>query len=415
MSRKLFVDERLVRTGIWALICVAILGGAIGITRFLIRNGPEAPTSEPKMRMVTVVVEKAVVSEVELKLKSGGEVLPRRRTAVSAEVGGRLSFVHDQFETGETFEGGGPERRGDLLLQIDRADYEAALAAGEATLADARLMLTMEEARKAQAMRDWLKIGNGEEASELVKRIPQIASAKAKIAAAEAALEKAKRDLNRTEIRVPYDCRLERTYVDVGSTVTPGMPLVDLVSLGAVEVRLPLSLEDYGYLMRKDGGITGEVEAIGRIGGKTVNWNGRIIRSEEMVERTTRSINVVAEFGTDGGDAPPIGMFVQAFIRGKTLSEVVRVPRSAMIDGDNVLLAKEGRLDIRPVEVLRTETAEVIVRGGSAKGEVPAGAQIVITPPNSPVQNRRIAIEEPAGGESDTESEEKGEEREREE
>ncbi|MDP7496530.1 MAG: efflux RND transporter periplasmic adaptor subunit, partial [Roseibacillus sp.] len=380
-----------------------------------IRNGPEAPTSEPKMRMVTVVVEKAVVSEVELKLKSGGEVLPRRRTAVSAEVGGRLSFVHDQFETGETFEGGGPERRGDLLLQIDRADYEAALAAGEATLADARLMLTMEEARKAQAMRDWLKIGNGEEASELVKRIPQIASAKAKIAAAEAALEKAKRDLNRTEIRVPYDCRLERTYVDVGSTVTPGMPLVDLVSLGAVEVRLPLSLEDYGYLMRKDGGITGEVEAIGRIGGKTVNWNGRIIRSEEMVERTTRSINVVAEFGTDGGDAPPIGMFVQAFIRGKTLSEVVRVPRSAMIDGDNVLLAKEGRLDIRPVEVLRTETAEVIVRGGSAKGEVPAGAQIVITPPNSPVQNRRIAIEEPAGGESDTESEEKGEEREREE
>tara|TARA_B100002003_G_C14065973_1_gene512992 strand:- start:440 stop:1270 length:831 start_codon:yes stop_codon:yes gene_type:complete len=276
-------------------------------------------------------------------------------------------------------------------------------------------MLTMEEARKAQAMRDWLKIGNGEEASELVKRIPQIASAKAKIAAAEAALEKAKRDLNRTEIRVPYDCRLERTYVDVGSTVTPGMPLVDLVSLGAVEVRLPLSLEDYGYLMRKDGGITGEVEAIGRIGGKTVNWNGRIIRSEEMVERTTRSINVVAEFGTDGGDAPPIGMFVQAFIRGKTLSEVVRVPRSAMIDGDNVLLAKEGRLDIRPVEVLRTETAEVIVRGGSAKGEVPAGAQIVITPPNSPVQNRRIAIEEPAGGESDTESEEKGEEREREE
>ena len=415
MSRKLFVDERLVRTGIWALICVAILGGAIGITRFLIRNGPEAPTSEPKMRMVTVVVEKAVVSEVELKLKSGGEVLPRRRTAVSAEVGGRLSFVHDQFETGETFEGGGPERRGDLLLQIDRADYEAALAAGEATLADARLMLTMEEARKAQAMRDWLKIGNGEEASELVKRIPQIASAKAKIAAAEAALEKAKRDLNRTEIRVPYDCRLERTYVDVGSTVTPGMPLVDLVSLGAVEVRLPLSLEDYGYLMRKDGGITGEVEAIGRIGGKTVNWNGRIIRSEEMVERTTRSINVVAEFGTDGGDAPPIGMFVQAFIRGKTLSEVVRVPRSAMIDGDNVLLAKEGRLDIRPVEVLRTETAEVIVRGGSAKGEVPAGAQIVITPPNSPVQNRRIAIEKPVGEESDTESEEKGAVREREE
>ena len=415
MSRKLIVDEGLVRAGIWALICVVILGGAIGITGFLIRNGPEAPASEPKTRMVTVVVEEAVVSGFELKLKSGGEVLPRRRTAVTAEVGGRLTFVHQQFEKGEIFEGASPDRRGDLLLRIDRADYEAALAAGEATLADARLALTMEEVRKAQAMRDWLKIGNGEEASELVKRIPHIASAKAKIVAAEAGLEKAKRDLDRTEIRVPYDCRLERTHVDVGSSVAPGMPLVDLVSLGAVEVRLPLSLEDYGYLKRKDGGVIGEVTAIGRIGGRTVNWNGRIIRSEEMVERTTRSINVVAEFGTDGGDAPPIGMFVQAVINGKTLPEVVRVPRSAMIDGDNVLLAKEGRLDIRPVEVLRTEAAEVIVRGGAAEGEVPAGAQIVITPPNSPVQNSRIAIAKPGREESDTEPEEKGAGREREE
>ena len=61
MSRKLIVDEGLVRAGIWVLICVVILGGAIGITGFLIRNGPEAPASEPKTRMVTVVVEEAVV------------------------------------------------------------------------------------------------------------------------------------------------------------------------------------------------------------------------------------------------------------------------------------------------------------------------------------------------------------------
>ncbi|MED5418868.1 MAG: hypothetical protein VYA27_09195, partial [Verrucomicrobiota bacterium] len=117
MSRKLIVDEGLVRAGIWTLICVVILGGAIGITGFLIRNGPEAPSSEPKTRMVTVVVEEAMVSGFELKLKSGGEVLPRRRTAVTAEVGGRLTFVHQQFEKGEIFEGASPDRRGDLLLR----------------------------------------------------------------------------------------------------------------------------------------------------------------------------------------------------------------------------------------------------------------------------------------------------------
>ena len=131
-----------------------------------------------------------------------------------------------------------------------------------------------------------------------------------------------------------------------------------------------------------------------------MTWNGRIIRSEEMVERATRSINVVAEFGMDGGAAPPVGMFVQASIRGKILSNIVRVPHSAMINGDNILLAKGGRLDIRPVEVLRTEASVVIVQGGSAEGEVPTGAEMVITPPNSPVQNRRIAIERMVGEES---------------
>jgi len=402
MSRKASVNERLVRTGTWVVIALVILGGAAGVTRFLILNGPEARSFEPEESVVTVEVQKAEVSEFRLMLKSQGEVMPCRRTAVTAEVVGKLTFVHSKFETGETFQGPDPDRQGDLLLQIDRADYEAALAAAEATLADARLSLTMEEVRKAQALRDWVKIGNGEKASELVRRVPQIASAKAKITAAEAALGKARRDLSRTEIRVPYDCRLERTYVDVGSTVAAGMPLVDLVSRGAVELRLPLSLEDYGYLNREDGVVTGEVVATGRIGGKEVTWNGRIIRSEGMVERATRSINVVAEFGTDGGEAPPIGMFVQASIRGKILSRVVRVPHAAMINGNNVLFAKEGRLDIRPVDVLRTESSAVIVQGGPGEGEVPAGAEMVITPPNSPVQNRRIRIERIAGEESDS-------------
>ena len=407
MKRKVSVDERLVRKGAWAAISLVILGGAAGVTKFLIDNGPEARSYEVEESIVTVEVQKAAASEFELMLKSQGEVAPWRRTAVTAEVGGKLTFVHEQFKKGEAFQGPGPDREGDLLLQIDRADYEAALAVAKSSLADARLALTMEEVRKAQSLRDWLKIGNGEEPPELVRRVPQIASAKAKVMAAEAALGKARRDLGRTEIRVPYHCRLERTYVDVGSIIAPGMPLVDLVSRGAVELRLPLSLEDYGYLDRKDGVVTGEVVATGRIGGKIVTWNGQIIRSEEMVERATRSINVVAEFGTEGREAPPVGMFVQASIRGKILSNVVRIPHAAMINGDNVLLARKGRLDIRPVEVLRTETGMVIVKGGSAEGEVPTGAEMVITPPNSPVQNRRIMIERIEGEGSSPDEEEK--------
>ena len=108
--------------------------------------------------------------------------------------------------------------------------------------------------------------------------------------------------------------------------------------------------------------------------------------------RSTRSINVVAEFGAGGEAVPPVGMFVEASIRGRVLPEVIRVPHSAMIDGNKVLLVEEERLDIRPVKVLRTEEEFVLVNGGSAVGELPEGSAIVVTPPSSPVQSQKVTV-----------------------
>ncbi|NIP95675.1 MAG: efflux RND transporter periplasmic adaptor subunit, partial [Akkermansiaceae bacterium] len=294
-----------------------------------------------------VKVQRVEVVSFQIDIRAQGEIRPRRRTALSAEVGGRLVRVAENFEAGETFE------EGALLLQIDRADYDAAHAAAEASLAEAKLALEMEKVRKAQALRDWTKLGLEGEPSVLVRRVPHLLSAEAKVAAAQAAVDKAVHDCERTELRTPFACRIERTYVDVGAVVSPGMPAADLVSLGPVEVRLPLSLEDYGYLQRtKAGRVTGGVQARGRIGGRERSWDGNLVRSEEIVESTTRSINVVAEFGRNGGEAPPIGMFIEADISGISLPEVVEVPRTAVRRGSEVLLVDQNdALQFRKVEV----------------------------------------------------------------
>ena len=156
--------------------------------RFLIMNGPKASTAEPEEKIVTVVTEAAVVAGIQIQLKSQGEVKPRHRTQLMAEVGGKLSYVSERFRAGNTFEGPTGEKEGELLLQIEKGDYEAAVAAAQATLAEAKLALTMEEVRRAQGMRDWDKIRKGQEPTELVRRVPQIRSAEAKIKAAEGGL-----------------------------------------------------------------------------------------------------------------------------------------------------------------------------------------------------------------------------------
>ena len=383
MAKSITIDESWLRFAAWSGVCLLILGVAGAGAAYLLKNGPEASKESPEEKIGTVLVQKAVLHTVQLKLRSQGEVVPRRRTAITAEVGGKLVGINPRLEAGEVF------KKGELLLQIDRADYEAALAAAQAALAEANLALEMEEVRKAQALRDWGKIGSKEEPSNLVKRVPQLASAKAKIKAAQGGVDKALRDLDRTELTAPYDCRIERTYIDAGAVVRPGVPLVNLISRGAVEVRLPFSLEDYGFLQRKEDKVIGEVMAHGRIGGKVVSWTGRMVRSEEIVERSTRSINVVVEFGEGTGRFPPIGMFVQAIVTGVSIPEVVEVPRVAMLNGGEVLLVKEGRLEFRAVDVLRTETDVVLVTEGLLGGEL-----IVLTPPNVPVPGGRVLVKE---------------------
>ena len=82
------------------------------------------------------------------------------------------------LEVSPKFKSGGRFAKGEVMLEIDGSDYVAALAKAESALADAQLSLAREEARAAQARRDWKKLGRGD-ASDLVLGIPQIASAKA--------------------------------------------------------------------------------------------------------------------------------------------------------------------------------------------------------------------------------------------
>ena len=390
MNKTFTLNVHALRSCVWALLSIVILGSAVGLTRFLVLNGPRAAVVEPEEKIVTVVTEPAVISGVRVNLKSQGEVEPRHRTQLMAQVGGKLSYVNERFRNGMTFNGPGSDSEGELLLKIEGGDYEAAVAVAKASLAEAKLALTMEEVKRSQALRDWEKIRKGQEPTELVRRVPQIQSAEAQIEAAQAALQKARQDLKRTEIRAPYDCRVEKTYVDVGATVLPGAPLVELVSLGPVEIRLPLSLKDYGYLEREAGVVRGRVVVSGEIGGATVEWIGNIARSEEIVERSTRSINVVAAFGDGGEEVPPIGMFVQASIRGQIIPDAVRIPRSGFVEGSKVLLVVDDRLDIRRATVLWSEASHVIVRGGDGEGEIPEGSIIVTTPPSPLIQNTRV-------------------------
>ena len=195
------------------IILIAVIMTVAACVYFgLIMTKPVAEIKERKRTIPAVEVWEAKVSDYNIIIKSQGVTEPKRSTVLAAQVSGKVVAVSPKFEVGENFD------KGDVILEIDRADYEVAKSQAASALADAKLALQKENALTKQALIDWKALGGDGDPNDLVLRKPQMESALAKVSAAEAGLGKAVRDLDRTKIRSPYNCQVRETLLELGST-----------------------------------------------------------------------------------------------------------------------------------------------------------------------------------------------------
>ncbi len=362
-----------------------LLAAAIGVGLLLLLQ-PEAREVSPERPVTRVEVLAVQPETLPLTVRSQGTVLPRTETALSVEVAGRV------IERADSFRAGGHFREGDLLFRIDPADYEAARAARAADLADARLALAQERALAEQAAADWTAMGEGE-ASDLTLRKPQLAQAEARVESAEAALAKARRDLDRTEVRAPYDGRVLSTSVEIGQYVAanPANPVARIYATDRAEIRLPLSEREADFIDTRTRDLK-PVRIYAARDAERLLRTGRFARLEGTVDPTSRLIYAVAVVDDPFEPAPPEdealrrGQFVAAEIIGRRVSDAYRLPRHALRDSDTVyLLTDEGTLRTRQVTVLKSDPDSVIVTEGLAPGDRVATSPIAYFVEGMPV------------------------------
>ena len=355
---------------------------------------------EAQPAMLVDVIE-AQVRSLNFVVISQGNVRPRTETTLVAEVSGKVVSVSPDFVAGGFF------RKGDILLQIDPSDYLTALKRAEASLASMQARLADETARSEQALKDWRNLDRSGEPSDLVLRKPQLQDAVANVSAAEADVEKARRDLQRTKITVPYDGLLRQKAVDIGQYVTPGTRLGVSFAIDTAEVRLPLSKHDMAFLKLPSATNTGQVPfppttLISTEAGKVRSWQAEIIRTEGVVDETSRVVFAVAQIvdpyavlGKSTQAELMVGTFVSAQIQGIAADNVIVLPRYALQSDNTVLIANdEGELEIRPVTVIRAEPRLVYISEGVAGGE-----KVVTTTLEAPIPGMKLTL---SGEESST-------------
>jgi multidrug efflux pump subunit AcrA (membrane-fusion protein) len=194
------------------------------------------------------------------------------------------------------------------------------------------------------------------------------------------------------------------TRAELGSVVAPGSVLGEVTSSEDLEVRLPLALKDYGFLEVDDAGRpSGQVTLRAEVGGGEIKWGGRIVRSENEVDRKTLSIYVVAEIEANeqappGFELPPVGLFVHAELTGSPLKQVVALPRLAIRERDRdrarvFVVEEQGEAEVlgfRDVHVRLSDRETAYIDEG-----LDAGDRVVLTKIDAPVAGKKLKVIEP--------------------
>lgn len=346
------------------LTVIIVLLGVCALV-LLIKYKKQPQRVESDIQAPLVKIEQVHIRDIPMVVQGYGTVSPKVEVDIIPEVAGKVVLMHPELKVG------GFIRRNENILQIDPRDYELAVRQAEATVADATVLLETEQAEAEVARKEWKDLHpNTEPSSTLVLREPQIRKAKATLDSAKAQLAIAKLRLERTNIFLPFDVLVASESVDLGQYVVIGQPLASAFGTEAVEIEVPLQDDELEWfdvfgssiLADDDNSTIKKTAATIRadFAGTEQVWEGYIVRTTGQVDRTSRMVSIVVEvpdpFKISKGGPPLLpGLFVEVFIHGKTLRDVVAIPRDAMREGNKIWLVKDNLLRIQSVDVVRAD------------------------------------------------------------
>ncbi len=354
------------------LVCAGLAGAA-----YLKKTAPRSRKRPPAKIVPVVEVQPLRAVRHRVVLHVMGTVVPARQVVLKSSVSGRVIRVNPEFSEG------GLLKKGDWVIELDDADYRLALARRKSDLVNARHALKLEMGRQEVARREWQLLSKGGQAGTagadkpLALRETHLEKARADVAAAEAAVEKAKLDLARTRIRAPFNAIVRAKSVDIGSQVTPQVPLAELVGTDAywVQASVPVDRLTWIRIPRRAGqkGSAAQVACSSghRMPGTVLRLLGDLTAKGRMAQLLIE-VRDPLHLRPGQRGAPPllIGEYVRVAIRGPALESVFVLPRAALRDNQTIwLLNGQDRLEIRPVKPVWRDARSVVLADGVADGE----------------------------------------------
>ncbi len=320
----------------------------------------------PEVAVVTVASGNVTVS-TELP----GRVEATRTAQVRARVPG---IVQKRL-----FREGSEVKAGDVLYQIDPAQYKANVASAEASLARAQATLAQTSAKLERYQP--LVQTNAISKQEFDDVIGAQKQAAAEVAAARAARETARLNLGYATVNAPISGRIGRALVTEGALVGQGeaTPLAVIQQIDPIFVTMTQSSSEMQKLRRAlaDGKLKrlGNNEALVALvteDGQKIGAPGKLLFAEMSVDESSGSVILRAQFPNPDRSLLP-GMYVRARLEQAVREQSITIPQQAVqrtSEGPSVMLVQaDGKVAVQPIKTEGTVGNDWIVSAGLKAGD----------------------------------------------
>lgn len=367
-----------VKWGIW----LGVLGGlAFGVKA----AWPSLEAQVFKTEVTTGTIVDVSPSMALTSLTATGYVIAERRSKVGTNLPGRIAnlLVHE----------GSQVKAGDVLVELDAADYKSAVqasqarvlaaqarvAASRAVLAELRVQIERQRKLVAQnvAARSVLEDLEAREGTQQA----EIQAAEAEVKSAQAQVAVARTSLGRMTIAAPIDGTVLDKPLDVGESVDMIMPILELADLSSLVVEIDVP-ETRLSLVKVGGPCEISMDAFA---GK--RFRGQVREIGKRVNRAKATVPVKVEFvELDEGVLPDMSArvsFLTEELNQEALTGASKLiaPTKAIAQRQGasvVFVVESGKVKLEIVEVGETTSDGVELVSGP-----PAGTRVVLNPPST--------------------------------
>jgi len=357
-------------------ISIIILLAAVLVAGLIIITSPQTKKQKPEKSVPAVSTVPLEKGNYAINVEAFGRVVPAREVAITPEVTGKI------VELGPQIEPGGILKKGDLVVQIEKADYEFQVERAEASLREAQAELELERGRQKVAKREWEIFGKEVDPSlasgELALRKPQLAQAQADVKSANAAVQEAKLNLERTAIRAPFDSIVLEEDAEIGQRVGPEMTIARIVGTDSFWINASVPFESYQLITPVNGdkgapvtvyldtGLDGDMPRCGSVIRKLgdLDPEGRMGRVLISIEDPLSLNNILEQ------NSIPLESYVRVEISAGDLQNVYKIPRQGIRENNSVwVVGDDNRLAIKEVKIVWRYKDDIYVTDGFTEGE----------------------------------------------